>query len=115
MYSLSFLLPSEVENAIRFNSDISAWSVDKVTDMSYMFRGASAFNVDISSWQVSSLNDMTDMFNGATSFNHSLCEWGLFLDSSTLVEDAFQSTACDEVGDPSFTTTPPGPFCFSCN
>ena len=104
-----------VENAVRFNSDLSTWSVGRVTDMGYMFRGASAFNADISSWQVGAVEDISYMFNSATSFNQDLCQWGLRLDSSTLASEAFEFSACQRVEDPNFAATPPGPFCFVCN
>ena len=45
------------------------WDVSSVTNMSYMFRGASSFNQDISSWDTSSVTDMAVMFKGASSFN----------------------------------------------
>ena len=32
----------------------------------YMFSGAAAFNQDISSWQVDRITNMTHMFSGAT-------------------------------------------------
>ena len=37
-----------------FNADISGWDTSSVTDMGYMFIGASAFNADISEWDTRS-------------------------------------------------------------
>ncbi|SHF05637.1 surface protein, partial [Psychroflexus salarius] len=43
-----------------------------VTDLSYMFRGASSFNGDISNWDLSSVENMNYMFFDATSFNQNI-------------------------------------------
>jgi surface protein len=48
-----------------------------VTDMSFMFYGATAFNGNLSGWDVSNVTTMADMFFGATSFNGSLYGWTL--------------------------------------
>jgi len=55
--------------ATAFNSDISKWDVSKVTDMSYMFENATAFNSNISNWDVSKVTDMSSMFEQAANFN----------------------------------------------
>ena len=52
-----------------FNADISKRNTSKVTDMAYMFYGASAFNRDISSWTGSAATNAQDnMFTDATAF-----------------------------------------------
>lgn len=61
--------------ASSFNGDINSWDVSSVTDMSYMFSSAYDFNTDISSWDVSSVENMKGMFEGAESFNQSLNSW----------------------------------------
>ena len=58
-----------------FNGDISKWDVSNVTDMSYMFFGATSFNGDLSSWDISNVKNMSGMFNGATSFNGNISSW----------------------------------------
>ena len=58
-----------------FNQDISRWDTGNVTDMSAMFKGATAFNQDISSWDVKNVTNMNGMFSGATSFNQNLSRW----------------------------------------
>ena len=55
-----------------FNQDISAWAVDSVTDMSYIFWGASAFDQDLG-WCVDH-----GVFDG----------WGHD------IQDAFSNTPC---------------------
>ena len=46
-----------------------------VTDMSQMFRGATAFNQNINHWDVSNVNDMSEMFFMAEKFNQPLNNW----------------------------------------
>jgi surface protein len=41
-----------------------------VTDMSYMFAGASKFNQDISGWNTTNVKNMSSMFESATAFNN---------------------------------------------
>ena len=45
------------DGAYAFNSDLSKWQTDKVSDMAFMFSAASAFNVDLSKWKVDKLTD----------------------------------------------------------
>ena len=46
-----------------------------VTDMSFMFLGASSFNQPIGNWNTSMVTDMCRMFLGAGSFNSPIGEW----------------------------------------
>ena len=61
----------------QFNSDISKWNVDKVTDMSCMFWSATLFNSDISKWNVGNVEYMFRMFYGAKSFSSDLSGWNV--------------------------------------
>jgi surface protein len=63
--------------ATAFNQDISNWNVSNVIDMSAMFNGATAFNQDISKWNVSNAINMSAMFNGATAFNQDINNWNV--------------------------------------
>jgi surface protein len=55
--------------------NMSGWDVSGVTDMSYMFCGASTFNQDISRWNVASVTNMFMMFCYATALNQSIGDW----------------------------------------
>jgi len=61
--------------ASAFNQNIGSWIVSGVTNMSYMFSGASAFNQNIGSWTVSGVTNMSYMFSGASAFNQNIGSW----------------------------------------
>ena len=48
-----------------------------VTNMSYMFSGASVFNQSIVNWDVSNIINMQDMFNNAFAFNQYIGDWNV--------------------------------------
>ena len=58
-----------------FNADISHWDVSQVTDMRFMFSGATTFDQDISNWDVSQVTDMNFMFFDALAFNQDISGW----------------------------------------
>lgn len=60
-----------------FNQDISAWNVSNVTDMSAMFGSARDFNQNISSWNVGNVTDMSGMFRATQSFNQDISSWDI--------------------------------------
>lgn len=49
------------------NPDTSGWDTSAVTDMSYMFYAATSANPDTSNWNTSAVTNMQYMFHGATS------------------------------------------------
>ena len=61
--------------ASSFNQDIGDWGVSQVTGINGMFAGAASFNQDIGSWDVSKVTDMGFMFAGATAFNQDIGGW----------------------------------------
>ena len=48
-----------------FNQPIGNWDVSSVTNMNFMFGGATAFNQDISYWDVSNVTDCIDFSDAA--------------------------------------------------
>ncbi|MCP4048617.1 MAG: BspA family leucine-rich repeat surface protein, partial [Gammaproteobacteria bacterium] len=65
------------KGASAFNQNIGSWNVGNVANMSGMFDGASAFNQDIGSWNVGNVTDMQQMFDGATAFNQDIGNWNV--------------------------------------
>lgn len=70
---LSFLF----HGASSFNYDISDWDVSGVYNMNCLFTGAISFNQPIWKWDVSGAMFMGDMFCGATSFNQPIGNWNV--------------------------------------
>jgi hypothetical protein len=71
--------------AASFNQSISTWNTSNVTDMGFMFNGASAFNQNLGSLPITRVEKskisygMTDMLSGsglsATNYNNTLIGW----------------------------------------
>ncbi|BFP42072.1 hypothetical protein FGF1_29170 [Flavobacteriaceae bacterium GF1] len=77
--------------SITGETGFSNWNTSGVTDMSYMFAGASVFYGDIGSWDTSSVNNMDHMFSGATAFNQNIGSWNVA--SVTSMQSMFQRTS----------------------
>jgi len=58
-----------------FNDDISTWDTSQVTNMAFMFEGASAFNQAVGSWDTSKVTTMYGMFYYASAFNQAVGSW----------------------------------------
>ncbi|MEZ5009395.1 MAG: BspA family leucine-rich repeat surface protein [Chitinophagales bacterium] len=63
--------------ASKFDGDLSEWKVDSVKVMYSLFRNATVFNGDIDDWIVSNVTDMRFMFKGASSFNRDIGGWNV--------------------------------------
>ena len=58
-----------VSSESSFNQPLIDWRVDKVTDMTGMFWGATLFNQPLGDWNVEQVKSMENMFSGAYNFN----------------------------------------------
>ncbi|WP_159025727.1 BspA family leucine-rich repeat surface protein [Aquimarina sp. Aq78] len=63
--------------ATLFNGDLSNWDVSNVTNMEGMFTIARSFSGDLSNWDVSNVTNMKDMFANTNSFNSDLSSWNV--------------------------------------
>jgi surface protein len=61
--------------ASAFNGDISLWTTTSVTNMSGMFNSASAFNQYIGGWNTANVTNMSVMFSSASTFNQNIGSW----------------------------------------
>jgi len=67
--------------AVGFNdSDVAAWDVSSVVDMSAMFRDATSFNQPLANWErtgstLANVVSMENMFEGASVFNQPIGSW----------------------------------------
>ncbi|WP_291720736.1 BspA family leucine-rich repeat surface protein, partial [Bernardetia sp.] len=65
--------------ATSFNGNIGSWNTSTITNMRWMFYEASSFNGNIGSWNTSSVINMSGMFSGvisgAYSFNQDIGSW----------------------------------------
>ena len=64
-------------SALSTYGEINTWNVSLITDMSYLFQGATSFNGDISTWEVSNVLQMRYMFEEATNFNGDISSWNV--------------------------------------
>jgi len=62
--------------ASAFDGNISSWDTSAITDMRFMFYGASSFNQeDLSKWNTSAVTTMKSMFEKAIAFDGKISSW----------------------------------------
>ncbi len=59
------------------NPDVSKWDISKVTSMYGMFYDATSANPDVSKWDTSKVTDMGAIFSGATLANPNISKWSV--------------------------------------
>jgi len=84
---------SSTATSCKFNQNIGAWNVEKVTNMSSMFQNNTAFNnsgsSDINNWRPISCSNFSLMFNNAQSFNQPIGNWPLSASTITSMANMF--------------------------
>jgi hypothetical protein len=66
--------------ATAFNQPLNDWTVDRVTNMKFMFAKAASFNQPLDRWVVLNVTNMSSMFWDAQNFNQALAMWDLNID-----------------------------------
>ena len=64
------------EGATAFNGNIGNWNTAQVTNMSQMFSGTT-FNQDVGEWNTASVASMRSMFSAATAFDQNIGGWNV--------------------------------------
>ncbi len=64
------------------SSNLNTWNVNNVTTISNMFWTATTFNQSLNNWNTTGILDMSDAFRGATAFNGNITSW----DTSTVTD-----------------------------
>lgn len=94
-------LPADLRDIL-----IGDWDVSSVTNMRYLFYGATNFNEPLNNWNVSNVRDMTSMFNGATSFSHNP-NWNI--GPNVITTNMFSGTEIERAQAPAAARPPPPP------
>ena len=93
---------------------MNSWNVEKVIDMSELFKDTTTFNEDISGWNISNVILMDGMFRNSTSFNQNLCAWKDNFDLLYGFEgsaEIFDESGCTYTERPRRSNDFGGPFC----
>ena len=85
--------------ASSFKQDMGGWNTSNVTAMNYMFNYTDSFNGNISGWDTSSVTSMRRMFKYASAFNQDLSGWCV----TNIASEPYQF----DIGTPSWTLPRP--------
>jgi hypothetical protein len=83
--------------------------VSSLESANYMFSGALRFDSNLAGWQVQKLTDLSYMFSGASKFNQDLCPWLAIIQPSAQFTSFVAGTACESTSDPISVIS--GPAC----
>jgi len=79
---MASLFTDHCSSKATFNENLALWDTSSVTNMAFMFAGATNFNVDLSIWNVSRVESFEYMFSNATALVQVLC-WDVAESQST--------------------------------
>ncbi|MBI9045471.1 MAG: BspA family leucine-rich repeat surface protein [Anaerolineaceae bacterium] len=83
-------LSNMFKGATAFNADINGWNTSNVTNMTRMFAYADNFDQDLSSWDTSKVTNMSGMFHGTSIFDQDISSWdtGFVINMSSMFDSA---------------------------
>lgn len=81
--------------ASSLNQELNHWNVSSVVSMSNLFADAESFNQDLSAWDTSSTINMSEMFVAATVFDQNISTWDV-LNVQDMSEMFFAATMFDQ-------------------
>ena len=59
------------------NCSIENWNIDKIEDLSGLFKDRAYFNGDITTWNTTRVLNMSQMFRHANRFNQDISSWNV--------------------------------------
>ena len=102
LVSVPNYIPEEVTDisfmfygASKFNQNIESWDVSNITTMEQIFGEATSFNQPLNNWKLDNIDNMVGMFFSATSFNQPLDKW-VFPKCEDLIELFFEATSFNQ-------------------
>ncbi len=97
--SLEYMFSEAI--ALEDTQDVmNTWDVSTITNMQYMFDGATTFNENIADWNVGNVNNFNNMFNKATNFNQNIESWNIGEHVTDLIGMIFMFGECTAFNQP---------------
>ncbi|WP_298311463.1 BspA family leucine-rich repeat surface protein [uncultured Aquimarina sp.] len=79
---------------------MNTWDVSTITNMQFMFDGATTFNENIADWDVGNVYNFNYMFNKATNFNQNIEVWNIGEHVPDLIAMVFMFSECTAFNQP---------------